>query len=192
MASTVTSGSLVYSRRVVEERIHKYHWPAVQLNIWMLIMLIAACTIMGVFATFIQIQQTLLLPIPWYFPFYITVSALTVAFILLLLWLIFRRRLLPSIVMLGGFVLFVLWLVGLVVISIQLWGPSGSVSSNCNLYVFGASPQPKGQSLETLAWLEQRGICQSWQAVFAFGLVGAVFLLWIMVMAYQVFADDAV
>jgi len=27
--------------------------------------------------------------------------------------------------------------------------------------------------------------------VFAFGLVGAVFLLWIMVMAYQVFADDA-
>jgi len=31
---------------------------------------------------------------------------------------------------------------------------------------------------------------QSWQAVFAFALVGAIFLLWIMVMAYQVFADD--
>lgn len=211
MASTVTSGSLVYERRVVE-RIHKYHWPAVQLNLWMLIMLISACTIIGVFATFIQIQQTLLLPIPWcvcrvgrstpqfrqtltknnrYFPYYITVASLGVAFILLLLWLIFQRRLLPSIVMIGGFVLFVLWLVGLVVISIQLWGPSGSVSSNCNLYVFGAVPQPLGQSLETLAWLEQRGICQSWQAVFAFGLVGAIFLLWIMVMAYQVFADDA-
>ncbi|KAK3994486.1 hypothetical protein QBC44DRAFT_44574 [Cladorrhinum sp. PSN332] len=189
--STVTSGSrsLVYSRRALSERVHKYHWPAVQLNLWMLIMLIAACTIIGVFSTFISIQQTLLLPIPWYFPYYITVSALCVFFILLLLLLIFQRRLLPSIVMIGGFILFVLWLVGLVVISVQLWGPSGSVSSNCNLYVFNHSP--KGQSLETLAWLEQRSICQSWHAVFAFGLVGAVFLLWIMIIAYQVFADDA-
>ncbi|KAK4124105.1 hypothetical protein N657DRAFT_633257 [Parathielavia appendiculata] len=190
MASTVTSGSLVYERRVVE-RVHKYHWPAVQLNVWILVMLIASCLIIGVFSTFIQIQQVLLLPIPWYFPYYITVSALTVSFILLLLWLIFQRRLLPSIVMIGGFILFVLWLVGLIVISIQLWGPEGSVSSNCNLFVFGANPLPKGQNLETLAWLQQRGICQSWQAVFAFGLVGAIFLLWIMVMAYQVFADDA-
>jgi arginase len=67
MASTVTSGSLVYERRIVE-RVHKYHWPAVQLNLWMLIMLIASCLIIGVFATFIQIQQTLLLPIPWSVP----------------------------------------------------------------------------------------------------------------------------
>lgn len=89
--------------------------------------------------------------------------------------------------MIGGFILFVLWLVGLIVISVQLWGPTGSVSSNCNLFVFGADPQPKGQSLQTLAWLQQRSVCQSWQAVFAFGMVGAIFLLWIMVMAYQVF-----
>ncbi|KAK3901868.1 hypothetical protein C8A05DRAFT_44586 [Staphylotrichum tortipilum] len=182
--------SLTYERRVVE-RVHKYHWPAVQLNLWMLVMLIASCLIIGVFASFIQIQQILLLPIPWYFPYYITVASLTVSFILLLLWLIFQRRLLPSIVMIGGFVLFVLWLVGLVVISIQLWGPSASVSSNCDLYVFGADPQPRGQSIQTLAWLAQRAICQSWQAVFAFGLLGGIFLLWIMVMAYQVFADDS-
>ncbi|KAK4150997.1 hypothetical protein C8A00DRAFT_45718 [Chaetomidium leptoderma] len=187
---SLVRGSLVYERRIVE-RVHKYHWPAVQLNVWMLIMLVASCLIIGVFATFIQIQQTLLLPIPWYFPYYITVASLTTSFILVLLWLIFQRRLLPSIVMIGGFILFVLWLVGLIVISIQLWGPSGSVSSNCNLFVFGATPQPTGQSLETLAWLQQRTICQSWQAVFAFGLVGAIFLLWIMVMAYQVFADDS-
>ena len=108
---------------------------------------------------------------------------------ILLLWLIYRRRLLPSIVMIGGFILFVLWLVGLIVLSIELWGPNGSVSSNCNLAVFSQSP--KGQSLETLAWLEQKSICQSWHAVFSFGLVGAIFLLWIMVMAYQVFANDA-
>ena len=126
-----------------------------------------------------------------YFPYYITVAALAVTFVLVLLFLIFQRRLLPSIVMIGGFILFVLWMVGLIVISVQLWGPTGSVSSNCNLFVFGAQPQPMGQNLQTLAWLQQRSICQSWQAVFAFGLVGAIFLLWIMVIAYKVFAGDS-
>ena len=70
MASTVTSDSLVYDRSRgpvgVVERVHKYHWPAIQLNMWMLIIIIAACTIIGVFATFIDIQNTLLLPVPWY------------------------------------------------------------------------------------------------------------------------------
>jgi hypothetical protein len=124
-----------------------------------------------------------------YFSYYIVVAALAIAFVLLLLWLIYQRRLLPSIVMIGGFILFILWLVGLIVVSVQLWGPSGSVSSNCNLAVFSQSPT--GQTLETLAWLEQRNICQSWQTVFAFALVGQIFLLWLMVMAYQVFADDS-
>ncbi|KKY31142.1 putative arginase-like protein [Diaporthe ampelina] len=124
-----------------------------------------------------------------YFPYYITVAALVIAFIVILLWLIFQRRLLPSIVMIGGFMLFVLWLVGLIVTSVQLWGPSGSVSANCNAAVFDRNPT--GQTLEALAWLQQRSICQGWQAVFALGLVGAIFLLWIMIMAYQVFADNA-
>jgi len=92
-----------------------------------------------------------------YFPYYITVAALVVVFVGLLLYLIFQRRLLPSIVMIGGFVLFVLWMVGLIVVSIELWGPTGSVSSNCNLAVFNQNPT--GQSLQTLAWLEQRSIC---------------------------------
>lgn len=125
-----------------------------------------------------------------YFPYYITVSALAVSFIILLLYLIFQRRLLPSIVMIGGFVLFILWLVGLIVIAVQLFGPA-SVSSNCNIFVFGANPQPKGQTLQTLAWLQQKSICMSWQAVFAFAMLGEIFLLWIMVMAYQVFVGGA-
>lgn len=129
------------------------------------------------------------LPAHRYFPYYITVAALVIVFIVILLWLIFQRRLLPSIVMIGGFMLFVLWLVGLIVTSVQLWGPSGSVSSNCNAAVFDRNPT--GQTLEALAWLEQRSICQGWQAVFSLGLVGAIFLLWIMIMAYQVFADNA-
>lgn len=208
MASSTTTDSYVYERRVTE-KIHRYQWPAWQLNLWMLIMLIASCCIIGVFSTFIQTQQTLGLPVPWYalsspppsipqtnpfspryFPYYITVASLVVAFIILLLSLIYQRRLLPSIVLIGAFILFILWLVGLIVVSVQLWGPTGSVSGNCNLFVFGANPQPHGQNVQALAWLQQRSICQSWQAVFAFGLVGAIFLLWIMTMAYQVFAGE--
>lgn len=211
MASSTTTDSYVYERRVTE-KIHRYQWPAWQLNLWMLIMLIASCCIIGVFSTFIQTQQTLGLPVPWsarpsptippstpsqtnpfparYFPYYITVASLVVAFIILLLSLIYQRRLLPSIVLIGAFILFVLWLVGLIVVSVQLWGPTGSVSGNCNLFVFGANPQPHGQNVQALAWLQQRSICQSWQAVFSFGLVGAIFLLWIMTMAYQVFAGE--
>lgn len=83
--------------------------------------------------------------------------------------------------------LFVLWLVGLIVVSVALWGPNG-VSSSCNDQVFNQNPT--GQTLQTLAWLEQQSICQSWQSVFALGLVGSIFLLWIMIMAYQVFAND--
>ncbi|KAI8237203.1 hypothetical protein K4K54_000606 [Colletotrichum sp. SAR 10_86] len=155
-ASTLTSSSY-YDRRVVG-RVHSYQWPGIQLNLWILIMLVASCLIIGVFASFIEIQNQLLLPIPWYFPYYITVASLVIIFIGLLLYLVYQRRLLPAIVMIGAFILFVLWFVGLVVVSIQLWGPDGSVSS------------------------------QAWQAVFSFALVGALFLVWIMVMAFQVFA----
>ncbi|KAK1625050.1 hypothetical protein BDP81DRAFT_328332 [Colletotrichum phormii] len=187
MVASTLAGSSLYERRVVE-RVHRYQWPGVQLNLWILVMLVAACLIIGVFASFIETQQQLLLPIPWYFPYYITVASLVILFIGLLLWLVFQRRLLPAIVMIGAFILFILWFVGLVVVSIQLWGPDGSVSSTCNLAVFNRSPT--GQSLDTLAWLEQKSICQAWQAVFSFALVGAIFLLWIMVMAYQVFANS--
>ncbi|KAI0202117.1 hypothetical protein F4808DRAFT_79049 [Astrocystis sublimbata] len=180
------SGSYVYSRRIA--RVHRYHWPAIQLNIWMIVMLAASLLIIGVFGSFIGIQQQLDLYVPWYFSYYITVSALTVVFIFLLLWLIAQRRLLPSIVIIGAFVLFVLWLVGLIVVSMELWGPAGTVSANCAKLVWNSPRQ--GNNQETLAWLEQKSICQQWQSVFAFGLVGNVFLLWIIVMAVQVFYDD--
>lgn len=63
MASTVTDSDVIYERRI--ERVHKYHWPAIQLNVWMLFMLVASCAILGIFANFIMIQQQLLLAIPW-------------------------------------------------------------------------------------------------------------------------------
>jgi len=114
---------------------------------------------------------------------------LMIVFIGILLWLISQRRLLPSIVILGAFMFFVLWLVGLIVVSLELWGASGAVSNSCDLLVFNAPPT--GNVVNTLAWLEQKSICQMWQAVFAFGLIGCIFLLWITIMAIQVFYDDS-
>lgn len=113
-----------------------------------------------------------------YFPYYITVASLVILFIGLLLWLVFQRRLLPAIVMIGAFMLFILWFVGLVVVSIQLWGPDGSISSTCNLAVFNRSPT--GQNVDTLAWLQQRSICESQPCL------GFCFLMFVIV------ADDGV
>lgn len=47
-----------------------------------------------------------------------------------------------------------------------------------------------GQSQETLAWLQNNSICQQWRAVFAFEIIGTVFLFWMLVMAYQVNRDE--
>lgn len=55
--------------------------------------------------------------------------------------------------------LFVMWIVGLIVVSIELWGPNGSVQGNCNLRVFNRNPT--GRTEETLAWLQQKSICKS-------------------------------
>lgn len=93
-----------------------------------------------------------------YFSYFITVSGLTVGYVILLLWLIALRRLLPSIVIIGAFVLFVLWLVGLIVISLELWNPKGGVSVNCDRLVWD-NPR-HGNNFTTLAWLQQRSICE--------------------------------
>lgn len=85
-------------------------------------------------------------------------SALTIIFILILLGLIQQRQLLPGIVIIGSFILLVLWSIGLIVISIQLWGPRGSVNSNCQLYI--ESRPVRGQNANTLAWLQQNSICK--------------------------------
>jgi hypothetical protein len=93
-----------------------------------------------------------------YFPYLVTIGALCVLFLIIMLYLINQKSLLPGIVILGAFILFVLWMVGLIVASIELWGPQGNVNGNCQLYV--DNQQSRGQSLETLAWLEQSSICE--------------------------------
>lgn len=178
---------MTYDRDAITH-IRTYNWPPMALNFWIFVMLLASASIIGVFGSFIQIQNQLLLGIPWYFPYYITVASLVILFIGLMVWLIAQKRLLPAIVMVGAFILFVMWLVGMIVIAIQLFGPDGSIQSVCNIEVFGENPT--GQSLETLAWLQQRNICQSWQLVFGMALTGTLFLIWVMVMAYQVFVES--
>ncbi|KAL5601478.1 uncharacterized protein BROUX77_005727 [Berkeleyomyces rouxiae] len=175
------------TRRYVSHH-HQYRWPGLLFNIWVLLMLLTSSACLGVLANFVVIQKRLERGIPWYFPFFITVAALTLIFIFVLIWLTWKRRLLPAIVMIGAFVLFILWIIGLVRISMALWGP-GKVNSQCSIHVFSQSP--KGESIDTLAWMMQRSICQSWHALFSFLLIGTASLVWIMVMAYQVFAESA-
>jgi hypothetical protein len=117
-------------------------------------------------------------------PFGISVGVLTVLFVLSLLGLIWQRRLLPGVVMLGSFILLVLYITGVVETAIQLFGPQGNINGNCQMYVFN-NPQNR-LDLNTLAWLQQRSICQQWQAVFAFWIVGAVFLVWMLVLGGMV------
>ena len=132
--------------------------------------------------TNLDLEQTL--RICRIFPFGITVGGLTILFIVFLLTLISIRRLLPVIVTVFTFILFVLYLTGLVETAIQLFSSSSNVNSNCQTYVLGAPVY--GQTLNTLAWLEQQGICQSWYAVFAFWIIGGVFLVWLFVIAVTV------
>lgn len=117
-------------------------------------------------------------------PFGIATGSLTVIFIWVLLILIYQRRLLPGVVMIGSFILLVLYITGLIETAIQLFGPDGNISGACDTYV---SNNPQSDlSLYTLAWLEQNSICQSWDAVFAFWIIGAVFLTWMIVLGAQV------
>ena len=176
-------------------------------------MLAASATITGIFAYFLSVQHQFRVGSPWsvmltknphpyvlfpnadnspcnrLFPYSVATGSLGILFILIILGLIAQRQLLPGIVMLGSFILFVLFLTGLIETSIQLYGPTGSVNSYCNVYT-PSSGYTSGQGEATLAYLETQGICNDWKAVFSFYIVGSVFLLWMMVMSYQVNRDD--
>lgn len=87
----------------------------------------------------------------------VTVGALTLAFIIMILFLIANRMLLPGIVMLGSFILFVLWITGLIETAIIDFGPT-NVNANCGSYVMGTPST--GVSVDTLAWLALINICK--------------------------------
>lgn len=88
----------------------------------------------------------------------VTTGSLGVFFIILILILAANRTLLPGIMFTGSFILFALWLTGLIDTSIQLFSASGNVNSNCQTYVSGSSV--RGDSLTTLAWMTLSTICE--------------------------------
>jgi hypothetical protein len=51
---------------VIERHRTKYHWPALQLNFWIIVMLAGSATNLGIFADFMAVQTQLDLGIPWY------------------------------------------------------------------------------------------------------------------------------
>ncbi|KAH7036436.1 hypothetical protein B0J12DRAFT_581615 [Macrophomina phaseolina] len=175
------------ARSVVDRAVvvrEKYYWPDVQLNIWTIIMLATAGLLIGVYSTFITIQNRFRVGIPWLFPFGITVGSLLVLFIIIEIALIANRRLMPGIMMLGSFILIVLFITGIIETGIQLFGSGSDVNGMCQRYV--DNNEQIGPSVNTLAWLEQDSICAQWQATFAFWIVGTVFLVWMMIMASRV------
>ncbi|KAB8202857.1 hypothetical protein P875_00010741 [Aspergillus parasiticus SU-1] len=172
--------AVVYRRR-------RYHWPELQLNIWILIVLSASAICMGIFAWLMSVQSEMRLGTPWLFPFMVVSGALGIFFIMLILILAAQRFLLPGIIMLGSFILFVLWLTGLIETSLQLYGVVGNVDDNCQIYI--VDNRAGGNNMQTLAWLTQKTICDCWKTAFAFELVNTIFFLWMMIMSWQVNRD---
>jgi hypothetical protein len=133
-------------------------------------------------------------------PYGVTVGALAFIFLLVEIVYIAQRKLLPNVMMLLSFILLVLFIAGIIGTAIQLFtGPN--INNQCNAFVF--NDDASGPNANTLAFLQQRNICkwrasermevvantltgQCWQAVFAFWIIGSVFLIWMMVMAGQV------
>jgi hypothetical protein len=151
-------------------------------------MLATAGTILGVFANFLMIQNQMRLGVPWLFPYGVAVGVLAVLFIITELILIGQRRLLPSLMMLLSFILLVLFITGAIGTAILFFGPDGNINSRCNDIV--DNQKVFGPTLETLAWLQNNSICACWKAAFAFWIIGAVFLIWMMFMASQVNNDQ--
>lgn len=91
-----------------------------------------------------------------YMPFWVATGTLGILFILLIIGLVSGRQLVPQIVIIGSFILFVLYLTGLIKIAVEFFGPGG-VNQSCQQYV--QNQEFKGLSINTLAWLQQNNIC---------------------------------
>jgi hypothetical protein len=85
------------------------------------------------------------------------VGIITVVFIIIMAYLSTNNTLTPGVTMVICFILFVLYLTGVVETGIQLFG-AGAVSQNCQQFVTGA--KVTGTSTDTLAWLQQQNICK--------------------------------
>ncbi|TKA71978.1 hypothetical protein B0A55_06994 [Friedmanniomyces simplex] len=177
MARSSTSRTRVIVRQ-------SYYWPDQQLNFWIIIMLATGGVLIGVFAAFVRDQQQFGLGIPWIMPYGITVGGLTILFVWIMLALIYQRRLLPGAVIIGSFILLILYITGIIETALQLFRNTNGIAGQCNS--LNSNAPGHGLTVDVLAYLELQSICQSWEAAFAFWIVGAVFFLWMIVLGSQV------
>jgi len=105
-----------------------------------------------------------------YFYFLIVTGILTMLYSFGLVLAYYGHSLLPLPVMVTAFILFVLWLTGLVKMSIELWGPMGSINDNCTRYVYTDRPWG-GRNIDTLARIQQIGVCNMWKTAFALEMI---------------------
>lgn len=103
-------------------------------------------------------------------PFWVVTGSLGVLFVLVIIYLVSSRQLIPGVVFLGSFILFVLFLTGLVRIAIELFGSQAGVNNYCTQYV--QNNPSRGPTLLTLAYLQQNNICK-W-TILGQGLTGLV------------------
>lgn len=114
-------------------------------------------------------------------------SVLTIIFVAAVSTLYYIHLLLPILVMLWSFILFVLWLTGLIKQSIELWGPQGSVNDYCTRFVYNNAVWAlPGQNRDTWARIQQEGVCNMWKATFAFELIATFLFMYLIFMSWQV------
>lgn len=87
----------------------------------------------------------------------LTTSALALFFIIFVLVLAAQGFLLPGIILVGTFILFALWLTGLIETSLQMYGVVANVNGNCQIWV--DDNRQGGDNLDTMAWIAQSNIC---------------------------------
>lgn len=112
-------------------------------------------------------------------PYGITVGAVTETFVWIVVLLSFQRRLYPGVVILKAFILFILYLTGMIGTASQLFGPIIKVCQG---------DSSSGLNVDSLLWLLQRSTCEDWYVVFGFFVVGMLFEVWILIVARQVLA----
>lgn len=112
-------------------------------------------------------------------PYGIAVGAVTEVLVWIIVLLSFQRRLFPGVVILKAFILFVLYLTGMIGTAQQLFGP---VIKACQ------GNSASGLKVEAMLWLLQRTTCEDWYVVFGFFVVGMIFEVWIFVVARKVLA----
>jgi hypothetical protein len=90
--------------------------------------------------------------VPRIIPYGITIGATTETFVWIVVLLSFQRRLYPGVVILKAFILFVLYLAGMIGTASQLFGP---VIKACQVDF------ANGLNIDSLLWLLQSSTCEN-------------------------------